>query len=68
MDWLSRFGVREAGVNLCHRPEAVRQAVARYDGPEITVHFSDESGGILLTAAPWLPCGTSSGTRARSSS
>ena len=55
MDWLNRFGVREAGVNLCHRPEAVRQAVARYDGPPITVHFSDETGGILLTAGALAP-------------
>jgi NDP-sugar pyrophosphorylase family protein len=55
MDWLGRFGVQEAGVNLCHRPEAVRQAVARYDGPHIPVHFSDESGQILLTAGALAP-------------
>jgi mannose-1-phosphate guanylyltransferase/phosphomannomutase len=55
LDWLGRFGVREVGVNLCHRPEAVRRAVAEYDGPSYNIHFSDEGNRILLTAGALAP-------------
>jgi len=54
-DWLAAQGVREAGVNLHHLPEAVRAAAAGYAEHPIRFTFSEEAGPILLTAGALAP-------------
>jgi len=49
------FRRRDPGINLCHRPAAVRRAAAAYGTAAPELHFSEETDRILLTAGALAP-------------
>jgi NDP-sugar pyrophosphorylase family protein len=59
LDYLFRYGVREAVINLHHHPGSIREAVERGRPPGLRVEFSEEAvilgtAGGLKKAVSWF--------------